>query len=63
MARASTDRLALGGLGAQDASVPVPPAVDAAVQLEYAETACVTLEWRVGGLKSIFEASRGESKS
>lgn len=43
-------------------SVPIPPSADAS-SLDFAETSSVTLEWRLTGLKSIFEGSKGESKS
>ncbi|RXK42252.1 hypothetical protein M231_00611 [Tremella mesenterica] len=40
-----------------------PAAPSSASQLEFAETSSVCLEWRLSGLKAMYEQSRGESKS
>lgn len=31
--------------------------------LEFAETATVTLEWRLSGLKNMYDTTKGEAKS
>lgn len=31
--------------------------------LEFAETSSVSLEWRLSGLKEIYESTKGEAKS
>lgn len=51
-----------GGGNKQDAAVPTAPSLDPS-PLCYSETSFVTLEWHLSGLKSIFDGSRGESKS
>ncbi|KAJ9106283.1 hypothetical protein QFC21_001428 [Naganishia friedmannii] len=42
--------------------IPIQPTMDAS-NLEYAETQSVTMEWKLSGLREIFDKSKGDIKS
>lgn len=41
----------------------IPPLQGSSTQFEFNEVTAVTLEWRVSGLKAMYDGTKGETKS